>query len=82
MIYLKAPYKQIHSLKLKNYMSASKVHTDSESVSESVHVEANWQHDKRRRDDRRKRSIKPLMDLRVTRNRREDPDIPSIDIKV
>jgi len=39
---------------------------------------------KKRRDkkDRRRRNIKPLIDLRISRDRREDPDVPSIDIKI
>lgn len=82
MIYLKTPYTQIHSLKLKKYMSSSRINIGSESISEAVHVEANWRHDKRRNNDRRERSVNPLLDLRITRDRREDPDVPSIDIEV
>ncbi|MFT6388178.1 MAG: hypothetical protein ACJAUP_001554 [Cellvibrionaceae bacterium] len=39
---------------------------------------------RKRRDkkDRRRRNIKPLMDLRISRDRRLDPDVPSIDIKI
>ena len=82
MIYLKTPYTQIHSLKLKKYMSSSRINIGSESISEAVNVEANWRHDQRRNNDRRERSVNPLLDLRITRDRREDPDVPSIDIEV
>jgi hypothetical protein len=82
MIYLKTPYTQIHSLRLKKYMSPSLINIGSESISEAVYVEANWWHDKRRNNDRRERSLKPLLDLRITRDRRDDPDVPSIDIEV
>lgn len=37
---------------------------------------------KRRGKDRRQRNIKPLIDLRVSGDRREDPDTPSVDIKI
>ncbi len=37
---------------------------------------------KRRGKDRRQRNIKPLIDLRSNRDRRQDPDAPSIDIEV
>ncbi len=82
MIYLNAPYTQVHARKLKKYMSVDKVNTGSELVSESDFVEAQWWQEKRRPSDRRQRSIKPLLDLRITRDRREDPDIPSINIVV
>jgi hypothetical protein len=63
-------------------MSASQINIGSESISEAVYVEADWRHDKRRNNERRERSVKPLMDLRITRDRREDPDFPSIDLEV
>ena len=37
---------------------------------------------KRRGKDRRQRNIKPLIDLRVSRDRRENPDAPSVDIEI
>ena len=37
---------------------------------------------KRRGKDRRQRNIKPLIDLRVSADRRENPDVPSIDIEI
>ena len=82
MIHFNAPYTQIHSHRLKKYMSASKINIGSESVSEGVHVEANWRHDKRHKNERRNRLVKPLLNIRITRDRREDPDYPSIDIEV
>lgn len=82
MIYLNAPYTQVHTRKLKKYMSADRVNTGSELVSEADYVDAHWWQEKRRHSDRRQRAIKPLLDLRITRDRREDPDIPSINIKV
>ncbi|MGH1485916.1 MAG: hypothetical protein ACRBCI_06810 [Cellvibrionaceae bacterium] len=40
------------------------------------------QQKKRRGKDRRKKNMKPLIDLRSGRDRRDDPNIPSIDIEV
>jgi hypothetical protein len=82
MIYLNAPYTKIHSHRLKEYMSASKINVGSESISEAVYIQANWRHDQRHNSERRDRLVKPLLNLRITRDRREDPDYPSIDIKV
>jgi hypothetical protein len=82
MIYFNAPYTQIHSHRLKKYMSASKINIGSESVSGAVHVEANWRHDQRHNSERRDRVVKPLLNLRIARDRRGDPDYPSIDIEV
>ncbi len=82
MIYLNTPYTQVHSQKLKKYLSSEEVNTGSEVVSEGEFIEAAWWKEKRNRRDRRQRSIKPLLDLRVTRDRRVDPDRPPISIKV
>jgi hypothetical protein len=82
MIYFNAPYTQIHSNKLKKYMSPSRVNTGSENISEAGHVEVHWQRDKRHNGDRRESSVKPLLDLRTTSDRRNDAYFSSIDVKV
>lgn len=46
------------------------------------HIPQDYRRQKRRQNDRRKKNIKPLLDLRVTRDRREDPNIPRIDIEI
>ena len=82
MIYLNTPYTQVHTRKLKKYMSAEKLNTGSESIFDAEYVEAHCWQEKRRSSDRRQRSINPLLDLRITRDRREDPDMPSINVVV
>ena len=37
---------------------------------------------KRRGKDRRQRNLKPLIDMRSNKERRDDPQMPSIDIEV
>jgi len=82
MIYINTPYTQIHSQKLKKYLPNEKVNIGSEVISEGEFIEADWWREKRGKHDRRQRSIKPLLDLRVTRDRRINPDSPPISIKV
>ncbi len=82
MIYINTPYTRAHSQKLKKYLSSEQVNTGSEVISEGEFIEAGWWKEKRSKRDRRQRSIKPLLDLRVTRDRRANPDKPPISIKV
>lgn len=82
MIYLNSPYTRVHSSRLKKYVSASQVNTGSETIADAEFIEACWWQEKRSFRDRRQRVMKPLLDLRRTRDRREDSTAPSISIIV
>ena len=82
MIYLNSPYARIHSSRLTKYASASQVNTGSETIADADFVEACWWQEKRSSRDRRQRVMKPLLDLRRTRDRREDSTASSISIMV
>jgi hypothetical protein len=57
-------------------VAGSEINKDAQKVAPPV------QQKKRRGKDRRQRNMKPLIDLRSGRDRRDNPDAPSIDIEV
>jgi hypothetical protein len=54
----------------------------SEINKDAHRVDPPIQKKKRRGKDRRQRNMKPLIDLRSGRDRRDNPGVPSIDIEV
>lgn len=64
--------------KKKETVSFDKSDTNADVTKQHVEEEVNGQ-EKRKGGDRRKRNIKPLLDTRSGRDRRNDPDNPSID---
>jgi hypothetical protein len=56
-------------------VAGTEINKDAQNVPQSVSK-------KRRGKDRRQRNMKPLIELRSGRDRRDNPDTPSIDIEV
>ena len=74
----------VNTTKLKTTKRSEIAVAGSETNKDAPHTDAVYQHKqhKRRGGDRRKRNIKPLVDLRSSPDRRKGAAKPSISIKV
>jgi hypothetical protein len=83
MINIGPLYPLVSTPKTHKNPSHDKVIAGTEINKDAQRVIAERERKRRRGEkDRRQRNLRPLIDLRIGRDRRDSPDVPSIDIEV